>query len=64
MPDLLDGPADARHHLILAHGAGEGPDSPFLTHIARALAAGFGGQVGAPGSIRAACAAPALGASG
>ena len=40
MPDLLDGPADARHHLILAHGAGEGPDSPFLTHIARALAAG------------------------
>ena len=40
MPDLFDGSFDAWHHLILAHGAGEGPESPFLTHIARALAAG------------------------
>ena len=40
MPDLFDGPSDARHHLILAHGAGEGPASPFLSHIARVLAEG------------------------
>jgi hypothetical protein len=25
-PLLIDGPADARHHLILAHGAGQGTD--------------------------------------
>ena len=40
MPALFDGPSDARHHLILAHGAGEGPASPFLSHIARGLAEG------------------------
>jgi predicted alpha/beta-hydrolase family hydrolase len=40
MPYLIDGPADAGTHLILAHGAGEGPDSPFMTRVAQTLAAG------------------------
>jgi predicted alpha/beta-hydrolase family hydrolase len=38
-PLLIDGPADARHHLILAHGAGQGADSPFMSAVAHALAA-------------------------
>jgi predicted alpha/beta-hydrolase family hydrolase len=38
-PLLIDGPADARCHLILAHGAGQGADSPFMTAVAHALAA-------------------------
>jgi len=40
MPDLIDGPPNALHHLVLAHGAGEGPASAFLTHIALGLARG------------------------
>jgi len=35
---LNDGPADATRRLILAHGAGDGPESPFLTHITQGLA--------------------------
>ena len=34
---LLDGPADARCCLLLAHGAGQGPASPFMDFFARAL---------------------------
>ncbi|MEA3642502.1 MAG: alpha/beta family hydrolase [Lamprobacter sp.] len=34
---LTDGPPDARWTLILAHGAGQGMDAPFMAHIARAL---------------------------
>jgi predicted alpha/beta-hydrolase family hydrolase len=37
-PLLTDGPTDARCHLILAHGAGQGADSPFMSTVARALA--------------------------
>ena len=37
---LSDGPPDATRRLILAHGAGEGPESPFLTHVAQGLARG------------------------
>jgi hypothetical protein len=37
---LVDGPANAACHLILAHGAGDGPESPFMTHLAVGLAAG------------------------
>ena len=33
------GPNDAARHLILAHGAGAGIDSPFMTEIANLLAA-------------------------
>ena len=35
---LLDGPADAPIRLILAHGAGQDADSPFLSTLATALA--------------------------
>ena len=38
-PLLIDGPADAPCHLILAHGAGQGADSPFMGAVAHALAA-------------------------
>jgi predicted alpha/beta-hydrolase family hydrolase len=38
-PLLIDGPADARCHLILAHGAGQGADSLFMSTVAHALAA-------------------------
>lgn len=38
-PLLIDGPADARCHLILAHGAGQGADSPFMNTVAHGLAA-------------------------
>jgi uncharacterized protein len=38
-PLLIDGPADARCRLILAHGAGQGADSPFMSAVAHALAA-------------------------
>ena len=38
-PLLIDGRADARCHLILAHGAGQGADSPFMSAVAHALAA-------------------------
>ncbi|MBK1621112.1 alpha/beta hydrolase [Lamprobacter modestohalophilus] len=34
---LTDGPLDADWTLVLAHGAGQGMDSPFMAHIARAL---------------------------
>jgi uncharacterized protein len=34
---LTTGPSDADWTLILAHGAGQGIDSPFMTHIADAL---------------------------
>lgn len=34
---LIDGPADAGSLLILAHGAGQGPESPFMAHITHAL---------------------------
>jgi predicted alpha/beta-hydrolase family hydrolase len=37
---LLDGPPHAQLALILAHGAGQGPDAPFMAHIAAKLAAG------------------------
>ncbi len=33
---LYDGPADARWSLILAHGAGQGMDSPFMETVAQA----------------------------
>jgi predicted alpha/beta-hydrolase family hydrolase len=35
---LIDGPSQAVRTLILAHGAGQGMDSPFMEHIAGALA--------------------------
>lgn len=38
-PLLIDGPADASCRLILAHGAGQGADSPFMSTVAHALAA-------------------------
>ncbi|RKT42748.1 hypothetical protein BDD21_0042 [Thiocapsa rosea] len=38
-PLLIDGRADARCHLILAHGAGQGADSPFMSAVAHALVA-------------------------
>jgi predicted alpha/beta-hydrolase family hydrolase len=38
-PLLIDGPADARCRLILAHGAGQGADSLFMSTVAHALAA-------------------------
>jgi predicted alpha/beta-hydrolase family hydrolase len=42
-PLLIDGPADASCRLILAHGAGQGADSPFMSTVAHALgAAGIG----------------------
>jgi uncharacterized protein len=37
MDTLTAGPSDADWTLILAHGAGQGMDSPFMTHIAEAL---------------------------
>lgn len=41
MIDLLtDGPSDARWHLLLAHGAGAGMSTPFMTAIAGLIAAG------------------------
>jgi predicted alpha/beta-hydrolase family hydrolase len=44
LPDwLTDGPADASQILVLAHGAGQGMNSPFLEHVAAALGrAGLG----------------------
>ncbi|WP_058555219.1 alpha/beta family hydrolase [Thiohalocapsa sp. ML1] len=39
-PSLLDGPADTGLLLILAHGAGQGPDAPFMAEMARRIAAG------------------------
>lgn len=39
MQFLFDGPADADHLLLLAHGAGGAMDSPGMTGLARALAA-------------------------
>lgn len=36
---LFDGPADAAWTVALAHGAGQGMDSPFMDAIARGLAA-------------------------
>jgi predicted alpha/beta-hydrolase family hydrolase len=35
---LWDGPRDAPVRLILAHGAGQGPDAPVLEHVAGGLA--------------------------
>jgi uncharacterized protein len=35
---LLDGPQRARARVLLAHGAGAGMDSPFMTAVARGLA--------------------------
>jgi predicted alpha/beta-hydrolase family hydrolase len=35
----VDGPADARTTIVLAHGAGAGMDHPFLATVARGLAA-------------------------
>ena len=35
---LVDGPADARSTLVLAHGAGAAMDSPFMTTVARGVA--------------------------
>ena len=34
---ILTGPADSPTHLLLAHGAGEGADSQFLTRFAEAV---------------------------
>lgn len=39
IPILEDGPADARVHLLLAHGAGTPMDSPFMEACATGLAA-------------------------
>lgn len=36
---LIDGPGDAAHTLVLAHGAGGPMDSPFLNRVAAGLAA-------------------------
>jgi predicted alpha/beta-hydrolase family hydrolase len=36
---LIDGPADATWNLVLAHGAGQGMDSPFLEHFGHSLGA-------------------------
>ncbi len=36
---MVDGPDQAEARLILAHGAGQGPDSPFMDAIAEGLAA-------------------------
>jgi predicted alpha/beta-hydrolase family hydrolase len=36
---LTDGAADARRHLLLAHGAGAGMTTPFLTTVAHSIAA-------------------------
>lgn len=42
MDFLLDGPAKAKHSILLAHGAGAAMDSPAMNAIARSLAdAGF-----------------------
>jgi len=35
---LIDGPADAPHTLVLAHGAGGAMDTPFLNTVARGVA--------------------------
>lgn len=40
-----DGPADSLHRLVLAHGAGKGMDSPFMTAFAEGLG-GLGIRVG------------------
>lgn len=37
---LLDGPIDAPWTLLLAHGAGQGRDAPFMSQISAGLAAG------------------------
>lgn len=37
---LIDGPQRADTQLILAHGAGQGMDSPFMTQVARQLSKG------------------------
>jgi hypothetical protein len=34
---LTDGPADSAHRIVLAHGAGKGMDSPFMTAFAQGL---------------------------
>jgi predicted alpha/beta-hydrolase family hydrolase len=39
LPQIIDGPADARLTAILAHGAGDGMESRFLTSVAAGLAA-------------------------
>jgi predicted alpha/beta-hydrolase family hydrolase len=36
---LIDGPSDAAHTLVLAHGAGGAMDTPWMTTIARGIAA-------------------------
>jgi uncharacterized protein len=36
---LIDGPSDAAHTLVLAHGAGAPMDSPFLNRVSAGLAA-------------------------
>lgn len=36
---LVDGPPDAPCHLVLAHGAGQGPESPFMAFLVSAFAA-------------------------
>lgn len=36
---LTDGPLDARWHLLLAHGAGAGMATPFMTTVSRLIAA-------------------------
>jgi len=39
---IIDGPSDARQTLILAHGAGQGPRSPFMdSTVARLVATGL-----------------------
>lgn len=37
-PLLIDGPADASHTVVLAHGAGAAMDSPFMNRMAAGLA--------------------------
>jgi predicted alpha/beta-hydrolase family hydrolase len=37
-PQIIDGPADAEQTVILAHGAGDGMESRFLTAVAEGLA--------------------------
>ena len=41
---LIDGPSDAAHTLVLAHGAGGPMDSPFMNRVASGVAA-FGARV-------------------
>ena len=51
-PDFLfDGPADAGRTIVLAHGAGAGMDTPFMTYFATSLAKCRSDDCRTPGAI-------------